>query len=98
MPRRFAHKVDANQAEIVQTLRAVGLRCHDTSALPNFVDAVVSGYSLRHNADIAVLVEFKTERGKLTDSQKALRALYGADGPLIVARTANEVLRWFGRC
>lgn len=45
----------------------------------------------------ALLVEIKTERGKLTPDEAEFHAEYPQGGPLLVARDAGDVLAWFGR-
>lgn len=95
MPR--AARKDGNQNEIAQDLERVGLHVVDTSRLGNgFPDMVVTGYHRRANAVVAALVEVKTDKGKLTPKEEQFFQNYPDDGPLILARTSNDILRWFG--
>ena len=64
MPKR----VDANQAELVQTLRACGLHIVHLHTLGKGVpDLLVSGYRRQSERVEALLVEVKTATGKMTD-------------------------------
>jgi len=54
-------------------------------------------YSPRHDAVVAALVEIKAGNDKLTEKEQEWHAAYPDGGPLIVARCAEDVLRWFGR-
>jgi hypothetical protein len=58
----------------------------DTHALPNFVDAV--GYKPSHGV---TMFEFKSRRGKLTDSQQDL---LDRGWPVAVIRSADEAIRF----
>lgn len=97
MPRLAARK-DANHVEIVRTLTATGLHVTDLAQVGNGVpDLLVTGYSRNADAVLALLVEVKTPKGKLTDAEAKFFEKYPDDGPLIIARSADDVLRWFGK-
>jgi hypothetical protein len=90
-------KVDANQPAVVQHLRECGLHVTLLHTLGKGVpDMVVTGYNHMAGAVLALLVELKNGNGKLTDDEIAWHSKYPADGPLIVARSAEDVLKWFG--
>lgn len=94
---RLAAKKDANHNDIVRTLEAVGLHVTDLSQVGNGVpDVLVTGYNRKADRVVALLVEIKNANGKLTEREKEYFARYPEDGPLIVAREASDVLRWFG--
>lgn len=97
MARRAA-KVDSNQAEIVDALRALGFHVMLTHTLGQGApDIVVTGYSDHTDSVKALLVEIKSDKGKLTHDEATWHAAYPDDGPLIVARDVGDVLAWFGR-
>lgn len=60
-------------------------------------DTVVTGYSNHTERVEACLVEIKAPGGKLTPDEVKWHAEYPQDGPLIIAYSADDVLRWFGR-
>lgn len=96
MPR-YAARVDANQPEVTKTLRGAGFHVN----LLHFVgkghpDMVVTGYHRGLDTVAALYVELKTDDGTLTDDEARWHDEYPAGGPLIVARSADDVLRWFG--
>ena len=96
---RHAAKVDANQAELVDALRRLGLHVALTHRLgAGFPDLVVTGQRLPTGDVAALLVEVKVPGGKgLNEEEKQWHAAYPEGGPLIVARELGDVLRWFGR-
>ena len=95
---RRAANVDVNQREIVRAVRAAGLHVALTHQLgAGFPDVIVTGYSLPLNAVAAVFVEIKAGNDKLTEREQEWHAAYPDGGPLIIARSADDVLRWFGR-
>lgn len=94
---RYVAKKDANHTDIVGKLEKCGLHVADTSKLGfGFPDLVVTGYNRKADRVMALLVEVKGDKGKLTDHEKNFFEKYPEDGPLIVAREAEDVLRWFG--
>jgi hypothetical protein len=91
-------RTDGNQNAIVAALRDAG--CHVIVLTPlgeGIPDLLVSTYSPPAGRVLALLVEVKTATGTLTPDEAAWWAAYPADGPAIVARSAEDVLRWFGR-
>lgn len=95
---RYAANVDANQPDIVRELRAAGLHVALTHTIGRgFPDCIVTGYSIPLGAVAALFVEIKVGRDKLTEREQEWHAAYPDGGPLIVARSADDVLRWFGR-
>lgn len=94
----MAKRVDANQPEIVDTLRRAGLHVDHTHEIGGgFPDLIVTGYSARADSVLALLVEVKTPNGTLTPAEQVFHQDYPADGPLLVAYSAEEILAWFGR-
>lgn len=95
---RRAAKTDTNQPVMFQQIRGAGLHVLDTHALGGgFPDAVVVGYNLRTDRVDALLVEIKTDKGKLTPDERLFHEAFPQGGPLLVARDAADVLAWFGR-
>lgn len=96
MGRKYTARVDANQAAITRDLRDCGYHVTLLHTVGRGVpDMLVTGY--RHATDTvaALLVEVKTDGGKLTDDERAWHAEYPDGGPLIVARKAEDVITWF---
>ena len=81
MPR--AHKVDANQGEIIAAFRALGCSVHDCSGVGgDFPDLVVG------LVGVNLLVECKTESGQLTPGQE--RFFQEWRGLVYIIRSAQE--------
>jgi hypothetical protein len=90
-------KVDAVQPAIVAELRQAGVMVVDTHVLGHGVpDLVCVSYSPPRNATVALLVEVKGPKGTLTLDEEAFHDAFPIEGPLIIARCAEDVLRWFG--
>lgn len=93
MPKR----TDANQRTIVNELSVCGLHVTDLHTVGRGCpDILVTGHRRQTGQTEALLVEIKTERGKLTGSEMEFHDSFPPDGPLIIARTAEDVLAWFG--
>lgn len=93
---RRAAKVDANQMQMVRELRAQGYRVDIVSQLKKLYDLVVTG-RMSGSADIrTVRVEVKTEEGKLTPDEIEYHRAEPYPETLIVARSSEDVLDWFG--
>jgi hypothetical protein len=102
-PRPKHPKPDANQARIVGQLRDLGFVVHDVSSLGgDCLDLFVLGWNYRLDVLEWCQVEIKTDDGELTPGEKAYIDLIMEAGsarpPVIVARSVEDVLRWFGRC
>ncbi len=82
--RRFPSKPDANQSDLLATLRGLGWEVIGTNMVPNFVDAV--GWHPRKGFAI---FEFKMPKGTLRQSQKELLA---RGWPITVIRSADEAI------
>lgn len=81
MPR--AHKVDANQAEIIAAFRELGCTVHDCSGVGDgFTDLVVG------MVGVNLLVECKTDTGELTPEQE--RFFQEWRGLAYIIRSAQE--------
>ena len=99
--REYNAKVDANQPEIVSELRAAGFLVIDAhSSLP--FDLVVIGFGSPPWQDVTrvCLVEVKSPGGRLTAREAKFRdelQASGRDGVYLIATSAADVLRWFGR-
>lgn len=95
---RQAARIDANQPAIVNALRQAGatvqILSHVGKGCP---DLLVTDYNYHTGRIEALLVEVKTEKGELTPDEARFFATYPDGGPLIIARSADDVLRWFGR-
>jgi hypothetical protein len=89
-------KADNNQPKMVADIRKAGLHVMHTHTIGKGApDLVVTGYHQGINMVAALLVEIKDDKGKLTADEMIFHAEYPADGPLIIARCADDVLRWF---
>lgn len=99
-------KADENQDAIKADLEAscfphVWCDVHDLPVAKSGVDVYVIGYSLRHKMVITCPVEIKRPGESLNANEQeffhAVRTLgLGVDIPLI-AESADDILRWFGR-
>jgi hypothetical protein len=95
-------KPDANQAEIIDQLRALGFIVHDISGLGgDCLDLFVMGWNRETQMWSIAQVEIKTDDGALTVGEEMYidRVMEMTDdcAPVIVARSVEDVLRWFGR-
>jgi len=97
-PRRPRYtKRDANQQEIVDDLRRMGFFVLDLADVGGSVlDLFICGRVLGSNEWRWLAVEVKMFAGKLTANQKQFFEDW-PDVPAIVAQTAEDVLRWYGR-
>lgn len=96
-------KVDANQAQIVRELRALGFRVDIVSQLKKLYDLVVTG---RKNFDgdrelgyiiASVRVEIKMPNCDLTVDEKEYWSAESYPETLIIANDTEDILEWFGR-
>ena len=98
---------DANQKEIVRRLRELGYLVAHTHAIGKGApDILVGGWARNRDqgTDISPVVgesmllwcEIKTEKGKLTDDEAEFHRKW-AGLPVVVVRSAEDVLRWFER-
>ena len=97
MTNRPRHpKPDANQADMIRDLRASGYTVIDVSTLGgDALDLFVGGYHHIHPGPFWVQVEVKTADGELTDDEREY--IYShPELDILVARCAEDVLRWFG--
>lgn len=93
----MAKRVDTNQTAIVNALRECGLHIvHLHTVGKGVPDLLVTGYRRQTGHVEALLVEVKTAKGKVRQEQVAWHSEYPEGGPLLVARSAEEVLAWFG--
>ena len=94
-------RTDANQNTIVHALRDLQFKVIDLHKVGGGVpDILVMGYSMIQDRTTVLLVEIKTESGKLNRAQKEWHyAVKGEfrDAPVLVARDLSEILEWFGR-
>ena len=110
MVRPKRTKPDANQAEIVEELRALGYDVDIVCDLPGLYDIVVSGKRYFHlqygniSTDIytdsitcSVRVEIKSEKGKLNETEERYYESLNHKGSYIVARNVKDITDWFGR-
>ena len=105
-------KPDKNQQQIVEELRELGYDVDIIAALPGLYDLVVSGkkrlitetdfgrprgYEPYYpSAPCSVRVEVKSEGGELNDTEKRYCERQKHIGAYIVARSTEDVLKWFG--
>ena len=99
---RRAAKSDGNQQEIMDTLRACGFDVDDVHQLKKLYDLVVTGHHRGIDMVISLRVEVKIPKAKLSPDEKiywdGLKNRDKDDNPecLIIARCAEDVLKWFG--
>lgn len=86
---RRAAKRDANEAEIVTALRAVGAAVRHISA-PGVPDLLV-GYR-----DTNYLLEVKSTKGKLTDDEQTFFDEWHERGHAAIVRNVDDALRVIG--
>ena len=80
-----AAKVDANQAEIVAALRAVGATVQHLHTVGQGCPDILVGFNGKN-----YLIEIKTEYGKLTPQEKKFYMTWG--GQYTIARNVDEAL------
>lgn len=86
---RRAHRVDANQPEIVRALRRIGATVVDLSAVGNDVPDLLVGYRGRWQ-----LMEIKVEGGKLSKGQE--KFYMSSQGPIFIVTSIDEALEFAG--
>jgi len=82
---KLPHKRDANQADIVRVFEDLGCTVADTSALGGDFPDLVVGVAGRN-----LLVEVKSQDGKLTEGQDGFRERWR--GQYDVVRSAGDVV------
>lgn len=98
---RVASRIDSNQTRMVSHLRQCGLVVILLHMVGKGVpDLLTVGYSRKSERVEALLVEVKTEKGKLTSDQVTWHGewleKFEDGGPLLVARESTDVLQWYG--
>ena len=84
----MVHRHDANHGELTRGMQQLGISVVDTSMVGNgFPDAVTGLFGFTG------LVEFKTSRGKLEDSQVEFGKAWRG-GPITIVRNMDEVIRY----
>ena len=95
MPRRAA-RIDRNQPEIRDELRALGFLVAHTHTLGHGVpDLLVSGSHRELNCNVLVWVEVKYKDAELTKDEERFHKEWRGHS-VIIARTTEDVLEWFG--
>ena len=105
---RMKSRKDTNQVAIVKELRELG---YDVDVIERPYDIVVSGEKYKYPetpnynpqpGDIlcwatpcSVRVELKSEKGKLSESQKIYYAKQNHKGSILVAYNIQEIIDWF---
>lgn len=84
---RRAHKVDANQPEIVKALERAGVQVHSLAPLGGGAPDL-----LAYRAGRFYLLEVKGAQGSLTPAQRVWHALW----PVTVVRSPEEAMRAVG--
>lgn len=93
----MAKRTDSSQRDIVRELTVCGLLVVDLHTVGRGCpDILVVGHRRQTGQTEALLVEIKTAKGKLTPAEIEFHDSFPPDGPLIIARTAEDVLAWFG--
>ena len=88
-------KVDANQAQIVRELRAMGFRVDIVSQLKKLYDLVVTGSG--EGKIRTIRVEVKMPGCELTVDEQEYWDAEPFPETLIIAHETEDILRWFGR-
>lgn len=88
-------KTDANHAEIRDTLRGLGYDVDDVYMIPKLYDMVVTGRDA-YGILATVRVEVKMPGAKLTPDEQVYWTAQRHPENLIIARTHQDVLQWFG--
>lgn len=97
MARRIA-RVDGNQAEIVKNLRNTDYHITHIHTIGSGVpDLIVTGIGKQSKRLLALLVEVKQLKGKLTEDEIEWHSKFPPDGPLIVAYSADDIVEWFNQ-
>lgn len=81
-----AKRVDKNQKEIVDQLRQLGFTVEYTYMIGHGFPDFIIGFKDLHN----ILVELKSDKGKLTDDEKDLHNRY--KGYIITAYSLEDIL------
>jgi len=85
---------DKNQGEIVQALQDCGFLVVNVSRWCSIPDLFVWRWSERHQMNLWMAPEIKTEDGDLTETQEKLMAQY--PGAYLLTREPEDVLREYG--
>ena len=100
-PRR-ASKTDTNQAEIVEALRAAGASVECLHAVGEGVPDLLIGFGREvwysegeQNEEINILMEVKSDTGKLTPDQIEWHDAW--PGQVAIVRSVEEALRVIGK-
>lgn len=94
---RRAARIDLNQPQMVADLRALGFDVDHVHTLKGFCDLIVSGVPTWADRAVGLRVEVKNgEKATLTDDEREYWFAQKHRN-LIVARSVDDVLRWFGR-
>ena len=84
------YKTDGNQTEIIEALRAAGYYVFDCSRMGRgFPDLLVNSYAR------VVLMEVKTDGGRLTPAEAKFHAEY--KGELYIVRSVEDALIAMGK-
>ena len=93
---RYAVKVDANQKEIVDALRQVNCSvCLTHMVGRGFPDLVVGYHDIKTGEPKNLLMEVKTEDGKLNELEKEFHKDW--KGPVVVVHNILDALEAVGR-
>ena len=96
-----AKRTDANQSSMVQQLRQCGVKViHLHTVGKGVPDLLCCAYRRTTGQRELLLVEVKTDKGKLTKDQVTWHQEFTEDGtidvPMLVATGIEDVLAWFG--
>jgi len=94
---RRAAKIDGNQNQIVFELRKLGFRVDIVSQLKKLYDLVVTGKMYGSDDVRTVRVELKVGNEGLTPFEKIYHESDPYPETLLVARSTEDVLDWFGK-
>ena len=84
------YKTDGNQTDIMQALRAAGFYVFDCSRMGRgFPDLLINSYAR------VVLMEVKTQEGRLTPAEAKFHAEY--KGELYIVRSVEDALIAMGK-
>jgi len=94
----YAARVDANQEKIVSELRKLNFDVDIISRLKGLYDIVVSGFKYLPGCiktQCSVRVEIKNGDKGLNETEQEYHAKQSNKDTLIVARSTEDVLKWF---
>lgn len=85
----ISNRIDANQTEIVKTIRAIGATVQLLNAVKNGCPDILVGFR-----GVNYLFEIKTPKGRLTEDEVTWHDCWM--GQKAIVKTADEIMRIIG--